>query len=153
MQFDIRYLAGYVDADGSICIGLKKGASIEVQISVYGHNTVLLDWLQQEYPAHRRDGARGVPCWRATGDTAEHFLRDVYWHLHYKQRQAELAIKLLHTRTNSRHRLTHGQKCIRYEWALEICKLNQANLGTPKETKTMRRLVAAMNPPQIIEEM
>ena len=99
-ETQLAYLAGLIDADGSIDLRLKKAGNLLLRAQVYNTDRQLMDWLSLTFGGHvhrvgRRDVAHWKPeyTWYLNGQGAVEMLSLVAPYMHVKRSRAELAIE------------------------------------------------------------
>ena len=111
----MAYVAGLLDGEGSIVIGVgktRKGSpQYWLQVGITNTDRPLIDWLHQNLGGHISDNShspsrrRMRPCWvwRVMSNEAAAFLLRVTPHLRVKRQQAEIAVAFQkHMRTAKR---------------------------------------------------
>lgn len=120
----LAYIAGLLDGEGSIVIGMTKVTSPRprplvwpshwLQVGIVNTNKDLIDWLHRTIGGHISDNShapsrkRQRPCWawRIISNQAQEFLEAILPYMRVKRRQAELAIEFQKKRSGRRHILT-----------------------------------------------
>ncbi len=104
----LPYVAGLMDGEGSITIGISKPSKKKqlkspshwLQVGITNTNRELIGWLYEKFGGHISDNSHSPsrkkqrPCWawRVMSNEAKDFLVSLYPYLRVKKRQAELAI-------------------------------------------------------------
>jgi len=143
----ITYLAGFVDADGSIFInkyksGVKKSASYVPVLSISNKNRKVLDWIKETFPYNwteeqrhfKSDRHNDVWVIRLAGKKASDLLRRLTPHLIVKKEQAILARNLLSLKSMHKNGWYKGERVydtlapMYHQIKTKISKLNKGDL-------------------------
>lgn len=99
-EIERSYLAGMIDADGSVSLRQQKSGSLNLEIMVYNVNEPLMHWLNDRLGGNIRSEKRAKRehwrirwIWSAGGDSAASTLSEIAKFMIVKQPQAELAIE------------------------------------------------------------
>lgn len=117
------YVAGLMDGEGSIVIGVSKNRkgskspSHWLQVGIINTDKNLINWLNNTFGGHISDNSHSPsrkkqrPCWawRIMSNEAQVFLEKIYPYVHIKKTQIKLAIKFQKEKTNLRF-LSPAQK-------------------------------------------
>ena len=131
---DWAYVAGFIDADGSVGIERRKRASGEVGYSVKLYITnadrSTMDWLVSNleggvYLTNRHSPKHHQTMWRwvVRGKKAGPLLRELLPYLRLKKKRAELALRFVETITNG-GRLDPESKRLREYLANQLTRMN-----------------------------
>lgn len=97
---ECAYLAGMVDADGSVILRQQSSGSYSMEVVVYNVNEPLMRWLESTFGGHVRSekrvkysGWRIRWIWGAGGSHAREVLEWIEKYMHVKKPQALLAIE------------------------------------------------------------
>lgn len=104
----LAYVAGLLDGEGSIVIGVSKPSASRgniapshwLQVGITNTDRGLIDWLLLTFGGHVSDNSHSPsrkkqrPCWawRIMGNQAKTFLETLHPYLRIKREQAEIAI-------------------------------------------------------------
>lgn len=114
-MIDVRYAAGFFDADGSVGIlraQRKRSAITHYALRVLvgqAHRATLDEYRQRWGGGLYWNKASNVWEWAACGNTAQKFLCDVLPHLKLKRREARLAVRFQREAVGYQRRGTLGQ--------------------------------------------
>ena len=127
----LAYVAGLLDGEGSIVIGVSKPSTSRgnkspshwLQVGVTNTDRKLIDWLLLTFGGHISDNSHSPsrkkqrPCWawRIMGNQAKTFLEAIHPYLRIKCEQAELAIDFQTERVGLCNRLS-VEELERREW-------------------------------------
>jgi hypothetical protein len=98
------YLAGLVDADGSIGLRIEKRGSLSLRLTVYNTNETVMDWLKIHYSGNIYRSERSNPKhkpqfqWSVNGSYAEVILRAIEPYMIIKQARERLGIEAWNSR-------------------------------------------------------
>jgi len=131
---DWSYIAGFVDADGSIGIERRKRASGEVGYSVKLYITnadrETMDWLVTNlngsvYLTNRNSPKHHQTMWRwvVRGKKAGPIIQKLLPYLHLKKKRAEIAMRFIETITDGK-RLDDKSKHLREYLANQLSRMN-----------------------------
>ena len=143
---DCAYIAGLLDADGTICMFRinpgKRWESCNFAIQIVNRDLAVLEWVQSMFGGFVRERKynRKAPHaknwqpvfdWVADASGREEFLCSILPFLHIKRRQAELALTFCKTIVPRReqYRLSQDQKVNREVIYAEMKKLNVSGLS------------------------
>ncbi len=94
------YLAGMIDADGSVMLKQQTSGTLDMGIMVYNVNELLMHWLQERFGGKIRSEKRAKRehwrirwVWAASGDEARSILPTIAKFMVVKQPQANLAME------------------------------------------------------------
>lgn len=138
----VSYVAGLIDGEGSIVIGVSKIGSKKdrktpchwLQVGITNTDKKLIDWLHNILGGHISDNSHSPsrknqrPCWawRIMSNEAKRFLEIIYPYVRIKRQQIKLAIEFQKNIINLRN-LNPTQKTkeiARRDWyKQEISKL------------------------------
>ena len=102
---ELAYLAGMVDADGSIMLYLRKGITLRLRLQVTNTAESIMDWLQERFGGPVSRGKRLNPLhkvglvWFLDGDTAYDLIEQIQPYLVIKAAQAKLGRRAWEERT------------------------------------------------------
>ena len=130
------YLAGMIDADGSIYMNLQKSGALNLRVLVYNASKDLMDWLTLNYNGNYHAIKRNYKPnwqklyqWEIGGEAACRLLVSIKDKMIVKRPRAELAIEAWSRKGNFR-----GSKVplevleVRRNYVNDLHKLNQPML-------------------------
>lgn len=101
-ETQLAYLAGLMDADGSIDLRLHSGkTNLALRAQVYNTDLELIDWLVLTFGGHKHAAGRAVQgshykqeyTWYLNSDPAVQMLSLILPYMHVKRSRAALAIE------------------------------------------------------------
>jgi hypothetical protein len=106
----LAYVAGLLDGEGSLCIGMSRAKSAGrapsywLQVGITNTDRALMDWLLATFGGHISDNSHAPtkrqysPCWawRIMGTQAVPFLEALKPYVRIKARQLQLALDFQH---------------------------------------------------------
>lgn len=104
-ELERSYLAGVLDADGSIALKQQRNGVLDLDIMVYNVNEPLMHWLEATFGGHARSEKRKKYehwrirwVWSASGEAACAVLATIRDYMIVKRPQADLAMEAWATR-------------------------------------------------------
>lgn len=143
-ELDWGYTAGFIDADGSIMLTLRRDKNALTPILSAGNTRMApLTFLKQQFGGSLSNLGRQNPKWKVryqwvtvSPKTIEAILTKIIPLLKAKQKQAELLLKWLRTRENRQGKRKRG-KGGRY--TLEKCAIPERELKLMRQIKELNR--------------
>lgn len=128
----LPYVAGLMDGEGSITIGISKPSKKKqlkspshwLQVGITNTNRELIGWLYEKFGGHISDNSHSPsrkkqrPCWawRVMSNEAKDFLVSLYPYLRVKKRQAELAIAFQEERSGKTSKTPTEDQIKKRDW-------------------------------------
>lgn len=139
MKLSLAYIAGYLDADGSISASIVKGAhyrmkraALAFSVNICGQNLDVLVKIMNtlecgDIRAYRGGYNRSSGAYRydITVEHMERVLTSLIPYLQLKKTQAELVLALLATRSRGSHKITDDVLNLRQRIVTTISELNR----------------------------
>jgi hypothetical protein len=136
-KLDLRYLAGFIDGEGNVCIYDVPGPHYELSMRVTNSNESVVRLLKNSFGGSvcKKEDGRDGPCfdWQIQGDSAAILLEDVLQCLICKRPHAVLAIEF----QRAKEKLKKSEEVLRNHgpffrsYQSKIADLNQGSEGVP----------------------
>lgn len=129
---NIAYLAGMVDADGSIYMRIQR-KSLSLKVLVYNTDETLMQWLKLTFDGNYRSYKYGkhetwkeLFVWEASHNVASALLKRLLPYLIVKKARAALGIKAWDTRGGGKgHPVSDEDLAVREQSVLDMHELNK----------------------------
>jgi hypothetical protein len=90
---DWAYLAGFLEADGSISSFIQRGRWVHIRLTITQRVLSPLDWINEKFGGRITD-SRTYYRWRTSGGSAASILEGTLPFLKQKNRQAKIALEI-----------------------------------------------------------
>ena len=150
---ELSYLAGMVDADGSVILRLDK-TRYRLRLYVYNTYQPLMDWLEENFGGRavalpqRIDHHKVEYQWYLDSGPAVDLMKRIVPHMIVKRERAELAIEAWESRAPTARALRHlpvdpATMELRREYVRRFKELNKTGRRNPVTTTNEEGLINA----------